>query len=97
MDGQKIGAAKALAEMVLGSPKCFSDWAMIMPLLGSSEECEAFRVALLLQGQAPQRNAWFVFDRDDPRSYDGTLPEPSFRLLDRLDARQPDLNLEPET
>ena len=49
------------------------------------------------QGQAPQRNAWFVFDRDDPRSYDGTLPEPSFRLLDRLDARQPDLNLKPET
>lgn len=41
-------------------------------------------------GSPPQRNAWFVFDRDDPRSWDGTgsLPEPSFRLMDRDDARQ---------
>lgn len=34
------------------------------------------------EGQAPQRNAWFVWDRDDPRT------EPGFRWLDRDDARQ---------
>jgi len=49
------------------------------------------------EGSPPQRNAWFIWDRDDPRGYDGTLPEPSFRLLDREDARQPELNLESET
>lgn len=34
------------------------------------------------EGQAPQRNAWFVWDRDDVRTESG------FRLLDRVDARQ---------
>lgn len=48
------------------------------------------------EGSPPQRNAWFVWSKDDPRGYDGTLPEPSFRFLDRLDARQPELNLEQE-
>lgn len=65
MDGQKIGAAKALAEMVLGSPKFFSDWAMIMPLLGSSEECEAFRVALLLQGRDTRSARLAIIRRRD--------------------------------
>lgn len=41
------------------------------------------------EGSPPQRNAWFVFDRDDPRQWNGgSLPEPGFRLLDREDARQ---------
>lgn len=40
------------------------------------------------EGSPPQRNAWFVFDRDDPRATDGTLPDPSFRWLDRTDWRQ---------
>lgn len=42
-------------------------------------------------GSPPQRNAWFVWDRDDPRAWarsGGGLPEPSFRLMDRADARQ---------
>lgn len=43
------------------------------------------------EGQAPQRNAWFVWDRSDPRSYDGRHPEPSMRFLDRIDHRQPTL------
>ncbi len=34
------------------------------------------------EGQAPQRNAWFVWDRD----WQG--PEPAFRFLDRVDYRQ---------
>jgi hypothetical protein len=34
------------------------------------------------EGSPPQRNAWFVWDRDDTR------PEPGFRWLDRDDARQ---------
>lgn len=36
-------------------------------------------------GSPPQRNGWFVWDRDDPRSVSraGGLPEPSFRFLDR--------------
>lgn len=45
------------------------------------------------QGQAPQRNAWFVFDREDPRSYDGRYAEPSFCFLDRLDDRQKEFQL----
>ena len=45
------------------------------------------------EGSPPQRNAWFVWSRDDPRSYSGTLPEPSFRFLDRIDGRQAELNL----
>lgn len=40
------------------------------------------------EGQAPQRNAWFVWDRNDRRAYDGSAPEPSFRFLDRVDHRQ---------
>jgi hypothetical protein len=49
------------------------------------------------QGNPPNRNAWFVWDRDDPRSYDGRHPEPSFRLLDREDGRQQELQLTPTT
>lgn len=33
------------------------------------------------QGSPPQRNAWFVWDRDDPRSRAGL--EPSFRWMDK--------------
>jgi hypothetical protein len=36
-------------------------------------------------GSPPQRNAWFVWDRDDQRA------EPGFRWLDREDGRQADL------
>lgn len=43
------------------------------------------------QGQAPQRNAWFVWDRDDPR--DTTTRHPDFRFLDRIDPRQGGLDL----
>lgn len=38
------------------------------------------------QGQAPQRNAWFVWDRRDPRG--GEHGDPGFRFLDRVDGRQ---------
>ncbi|WP_129590275.1 hypothetical protein [Roseovarius nitratireducens] len=33
----------------------------------------------------PQRNAWFIWDRDDPRSTpgNGPYPEPSFRFMDK--------------
>lgn len=40
------------------------------------------------EGSPPQRNAWFVWDRDDLRV------EPGFRWLDREDSRQRELNLE---
>ena len=39
-------------------------------------------------GSPPQRNAWFVWDRDDMRATDGTRPHPEFRWLDRTDYRQ---------
>lgn len=46
------------------------------------------------EGSPPQRNAWFVWDRDDPRS---THPRdhnhPDFRWLDKTDWRQPELSL----
>ncbi|WP_190305716.1 hypothetical protein [Roseicitreum antarcticum] len=41
------------------------------------------------EGSPPQRNAWFVWDRDDPR--DTKSNHPDFRWLDRHDWRQPDL------
>lgn len=37
------------------------------------------------EGQAPQRNAWFVWARDDPRATDGSAAFPDFRWLDRDD------------
>lgn len=37
------------------------------------------------EGSPPQRNAWFVWDRNWPGS------EPAFRWLDRTDARQPSM------
>ena len=44
------------------------------------------------EGSPPQRNAWFVWDRRDPRSRPGggPHPEPSFRWMDRptVDPRQ---------
>lgn len=40
------------------------------------------------EGSPPQRNAWFIWDRDDPRATDGTLPHPDFCWLDRADGRQ---------
>lgn len=38
------------------------------------------------EGSPPQRNAWFVWDRDDPR--DTTGNHPSFQWMDRADGRQ---------
>ena len=37
------------------------------------------------EGSPPQRNAWFVWDRKDPRSWHGKgpHPEPGFRLMGR--------------
>ncbi|TJZ85812.1 hypothetical protein [Paracoccus hibiscisoli] len=43
------------------------------------------------QGQAPQRNAWFVWDRRDPRG--NGLGDPGFRWLDRVDGRQGEMPL----
>jgi hypothetical protein len=40
------------------------------------------------EGSPPQRNAWFVWDRLDPRATDGSLAYPDFRWMDREDARQ---------
>lgn len=40
------------------------------------------------EGSPPQRNAWFVWDRDDRRATDGTRPHPDFCWLDRADGRQ---------
>jgi hypothetical protein len=40
------------------------------------------------EGSPPQRNAWFIWDRDDPRATDGTKPNPDFCWMDRDDARQ---------
>lgn len=40
------------------------------------------------EGSPPQRNAWFVWDREDPRKNDGSYPEPGFRWMDRTDFRQ---------
>lgn len=39
------------------------------------------------EGSPPQRNAWFVWDRDDTRS------EPGFRWLDKADNRQGEMKL----
>ncbi len=38
------------------------------------------------EGNPAQRNAWFVWDRRDPRG--GAQGDPGFRFLDRVDARQ---------
>lgn len=48
------------------------------------------------QGSPPQRNAWFVWDRDDPRRAFRTgdapgLAEVGFRWLDRVDDRQAEM------
>jgi hypothetical protein len=40
------------------------------------------------EGSPPQRNAWFVWDRDDRRANDGSAPRPDFRWMDRDDDRQ---------
>lgn len=40
------------------------------------------------EGSPPQRNAWFVWDRDDVRATDGSRAHPDFCWLDRLDNRQ---------
>jgi len=41
------------------------------------------------EGSPPQRNAWFVWDRDDVRA------EPGFRWMDREDSRQAAFDLTP--
>ncbi len=43
------------------------------------------------EGHPPNRHAWFVWDRDDPRAIDGSLPEPGFRWLAPTDHRQDQL------
>jgi hypothetical protein len=40
------------------------------------------------EGSPPQRNAWFVWDRADPRGPGQRKPHPDFRWMDREDARQ---------
>ncbi len=50
-----------------------------------------FRIDFTGEGDPPNQHAWFVWDRDDPRAFDGSHPEPSFRFLDRLDARQKEI------
>lgn len=40
------------------------------------------------EGSPPQRNAWFVWDREDLRARDGTRPHPDFCWLDKCDERQ---------
>ncbi len=40
------------------------------------------------EGQAPQRNAWFVWSRDDVRGPGQDRSYPDFRWLDRVDAAQ---------
>jgi len=52
------------------------------------------------EGSPPQRNAWFVWDRRDPRSWSpgGGLPAPDFLMLDRdEDTRQSALAFGNET
>lgn len=40
------------------------------------------------EGSPPQRNAWFVWDRRDPRGPGHPKLYPDFRWMDRIDARQ---------
>jgi hypothetical protein len=40
------------------------------------------------EGSPPQRNAWFVWDRTDPRGPGHVRSHPDFRWMDREDARQ---------
>lgn len=40
------------------------------------------------EGSPPQRNAWFVWDRRDPRGPGHARRHPDFRWMDRVDARQ---------
>lgn len=40
------------------------------------------------EGSPPQRNAWFVWDRIDPRGPGHERAHPDFRWMDREDARQ---------
>lgn len=40
------------------------------------------------EGSPPQRNAWFVWDRLDPRGPGNDRAHPDFRWMDREDARQ---------
>ncbi|MCU0909813.1 MAG: hypothetical protein MUE98_00270 [Rhodobacteraceae bacterium] len=76
------------------------DWpAAVANGLGAMLDAEPFSWCYLLRwkldftgaGSPPQRNAWFVWDRRDPRGTDGLLPAPDFRWMNRSDARQGDL------
>lgn len=40
------------------------------------------------EGSPPQRNAWFVWDKRDPRGPSHPKQHPDFRWMDRIDARQ---------
>lgn len=43
------------------------------------------------EGSPPQRNAWFAWDRRDPRG--NGRGDPGFRWLDRVDGRQAEMPL----
>lgn len=45
-----------------------------------------WKIDFMGEGSPPQRNAWFVWDRLDPRG--PGQAEPSFRWLDKTDGRQ---------
>lgn len=40
------------------------------------------------EGSPPQRNAWFVWDKRDPRGPGHSKLYPDFRWMDRIDGRQ---------
>lgn len=40
------------------------------------------------EGSPPQRNAWFVWDKRDPRGFGHANLFPDFRWMDRIDVRQ---------
>lgn len=64
--------------------------------LGAILDAQPFTRAYLMrwkldftgEGSPPQRNAWFIWDRDDQRATDGSRAHPEFCWLDRTDARQ---------
>lgn len=64
--------------------------------LGAMLDAQPFTRAYLMrwkldftgEGSPPQRNAWFIWNRHDPRATDGSRPHPEFCWLDRTDGRQ---------
>lgn len=64
--------------------------------LGEMLDANPFSYAYLMrwkldftgEGSPPQRNAWFVWDKRDPRTNCRGAGEPGFRWMDRIDHRQ---------